>query len=63
MKHLLMDPAFPDIVGEFAVNEFARTSSEFCVCANDNRAEPADELSDPLLTALARLEIAATRLW
>jgi hypothetical protein len=58
MKHLLMDPAFPDLVGGWAADDRD--------CANDNKddcAEPIHDLSDPLLTVLARMEIAATRLW
>jgi hypothetical protein len=31
--------------------------------SNDNREEPVDWLGDPLLTQLARIEIAATRCW
>ena len=58
MKHLLMDPAFPDIVGAWAAEERD--------CANDNHGkdhEPNHDLSDPLLIILAKMEIAATRLW
>jgi len=57
-----MDPAFPDIVGEWAQVEACKDSSS-CACANDNRADVLDELSDPLLTLVAKAEIAATRLW
>ena len=60
MKHLLMDPAFPDIVGEWAAAEAAALTG-----ANDNgdAADERWELSDPLLAVAARMEIEATRLW
>ena len=61
MKHLLSDPAFPDIVGEWAAEE-ARKEAPSCSCANDNYDER-DALSDPLLALVARAEIEATRLW
>jgi hypothetical protein len=60
MKHLLMDPAFPDIVGEWAAGESQAQAASGC--ANDNDGE-LEELSDPLLTLVARAEIEATRLW
>jgi hypothetical protein len=57
MKHLLMDPAFPDLI-EILVE------ADECDCANDNSDDgPIHELSDPLLIILAKMEIAATRLW
>ena len=59
MKHMLMDPAFPDLVGQWAGKEPAEDRD----CANDNRDDSADWLSDPLLAQLAKLEIAATRCW
>jgi ferredoxin len=62
MKHLLMDPAFPDIVGEWARDEACR-ESHCSTCANDNHDGVLDELSDPLLTLVAKAEIEATRLW
>jgi hypothetical protein len=57
-----MDPAFPDIVGEWASNEAAEESSN-SPCANDNHGVTGDALSDPLLSLVARAEIEATRLW
>ena len=56
MRHLLMNPAFPDLVGQLADRR------EDDCCANDNSRE-AEELSDPLLIAFARAEIEATRCW
>ena len=56
-----MDPAFPDIVGEWA-EEQAREDAGRSDCANDNDDEPND-WSDPLLPLIAKLEVEATRLW
>jgi uncharacterized protein (DUF2345 family) len=56
-----MDPAFPDIVGEWAKEE-AQDEASPVAWANDNHGE-APELSDPLLALVARAEIEATRLW
>ena len=61
MKHLLMDPAFPDIVGEYAVTQVADTGAGYF--ANDNGDDLDRELSDPLFMLMAEREIAATRLW
>lgn len=61
MRHLLMDPAFPDIVGEWAAQEAQHEASRVA-SANDNHGDAA-ELSDPLLALVARAEIEATRLW
>ncbi len=57
-----MDPAFPDIVGEWASNE-ASEGVNSSSCANDNHGAAEDALSDPLLSLVARAEIEATRLW
>ena len=56
-----MDPAFPDIVGEWAEQE-AREEARRNASANDNH-EKGDAASDPLLALVARAEIEATRLW
>ena len=61
MRHLLMDPAFPDLVAESPGSEEMRT--ETCECANDNGEDPANDLADPLLIRLGNVEIAASRLW
>jgi len=41
MKHLLMDPAFPDIVGEYAYAEIreSRTSLTFCATPSSVRTK------------------------
>lgn len=62
MKHSLMDPAFPDIVGEWAAEE-AGVDAALSACANDNDTKESDALSDPLLALVAKAEIEATRLW
>jgi len=63
MKHLLMDPRFPDIVGERSFFESPVGAADFGHCANDNGDEVASDLADPLFLMMARREIAATRLW
>jgi hypothetical protein len=60
-RHLLMDPAFPDIVGEWAKHE-ARSEAKSAECANDNETEH-DDLSELMLALAARAEVEATRLW
>jgi hypothetical protein len=57
-----MNPDFPDIVGEWAVEE-ASKETDSSGCANDNHSEPNNAFSDPLLALVARAEIEATRLW
>ena len=62
MKHPLHDPTLPDMVGEWAARQTAQAASPRS--ANDNAGDDwEDELSDPFLDAVARLEVAATRLW
>ena len=60
MRHVLMHPAYPDIIGDWAraVAEEGRGD-----CANDNEGDYAGDLSDPLLDFIARLEVERTRLW
>jgi len=62
MKHSLMNPSFPDIVGEWAAEE-AGIEAALSSCANDNESDESDALSDPLLALVAKAEIEATRLW
>jgi hypothetical protein len=63
MKHMLMNPAFPDIVGEYAFAEVTETEMTLGVCANDNGDMIDREVADPLFDLMARQEIAASRLW
>lgn len=60
-RPLLMDPAFPDIVGEWAEQE-ARAELKSGEGANDNQTEH-DDVSELMLALVARAEIEATRLW
>jgi hypothetical protein len=62
MRHLLTDPAFPDIVGEWAAEEASR-DLKVSSCANDNHGDDRRDPSDPLRALVARAEIEATRLW
>ena len=61
MKHLLMHPAYPDIVGEWAAEAAPAASAPGT--ANDNDGEDGEDPGDPFLTMMARIEIAASRLW
>ena len=79
MKHLLMDPAFPDIVGAWTgelIDDKARVwtiqrdadgrleeSLDLAFFARLERAESAAEIADAIVLAAAEDEIAATRLW
>ena len=61
MRHLLNDPAFPDIVGEWARGE----NDDALGCANDNCGLPEDDddFAEIFLLEIARREIEATRVW
>ena len=59
LKHLLMDPAFPDLVANWAATDQGELTRG---TGNDNRERKSADLADPL-TLLGKLEIAATRLW
>ena len=61
LKRMLMDPAFPDLVADWAASD--DDASETRDPANDNRENPDTDPTEPLLTMLGKLEIAATRLW
>ncbi len=61
MKHLLMDPHFPDIVGAWAIDQAQPGASD---CANDNDDDDAlAEINDPLTCVFAKLDVSANRLW
>jgi hypothetical protein len=62
MRHLLMDPAFPDIVGCWAAQAAAEMAAKGDDSANDNQLD-AEALSDPLWAVLARLEVDESRVW
>jgi hypothetical protein len=55
----LIDTALRDMVLNSAKAD-AASAGRF---ANDNRVEPLDDLSDPLLKLVAELDVARTRLW
>jgi hypothetical protein len=57
MKHLLMNPAFPDIVGEAA-----RAEREPRARIHPRQAEQ-EGAAIAFLDFLGRMEVAATRLW
>jgi hypothetical protein len=58
-----MDPAFPDIVGEWAQRvcglEFPPANDN----PDDNEDEDEDEFAEIFLLEIARREIEATRVW
>ena len=60
LKHMLMDPAFPDIVADWAASDEGESAGRGS--ANDNRHAVDPDPVDALMR-LGRLEIAATRLW
>lgn len=61
MRHLLQDPAFPDIVAEWAEEEVP-AQYEPGEWANDNEMT-VEQLADPFLPIIIRAEIEATRVW
>jgi hypothetical protein len=61
VRHCLADPAFPDIVAQWAAQD-AEGGTQPSTCANDNH-DQGGGLSDPLLSIIARAQVEATRLW
>lgn len=59
MRHMLMDPAFPDLVAEAAEEE---RENELAAASADAEQAPRDPL-DLFLDFLATMEVAATRIW
>ena len=59
MKHMLMDPAFPDVVGAAAVAE------QECALKrpSDGREPEPEDIADAFLTFLGKLEVASNRIW
>jgi hypothetical protein len=58
-----MDPAFPDIVGDWATISLPNpeTRGSFPEACNDDQPDDSPEYA--FITLLGRMEIAATRLW
>jgi hypothetical protein len=67
MRHLLMTPAFPDIIGEWADNQIDDKARVWTVIRGaDGQLEECldpDLLADALMKAAGEREIAATRAW
>jgi hypothetical protein len=62
MRHALMDPAFPDLVREWATDESEQwLEPSFLETLDDS--EVADDLADAILIAAALADIAETRDW
>ena len=62
MKHLLMDPRFPDIVGEAAMEEeFRELATAWSVTGPD--AEGAHDISEEIIIAAAMANLERTRAW
>ena len=59
MRHLLMNPAFPDIVGAWARCQ----ALDECPPVNDNLDAEDDAFVEVFLLEIARREIDATRVW
>jgi len=67
MRHLLLDPAFPDIVGEWAEEQIDDRARVWVVTRDadgglEERLDPA-LLADALTVAEGLRDIAATRVW
>lgn len=62
MKHLLMHPNFCDLVAEWAAQD---ADTDLCSirCASGDEFDYFGVETDPLLDALARLEVELTRAW
>ena len=58
MRHLLMDPAFPDIV-----EEWAREALDGPANDNGDYGWDRDDVAEEFLIELARIDIEATRDW
>lgn len=65
MRHALMHPAYPDIVGQAAAENLANDNSldEPRPPIPDEQEAAQSDWSEALFQLAARVEIAATRLW
>lgn len=67
MRHLLMHPAYPDIVGEWAAEAIDDKSRVWVVTRGDDgkledRLDP-DALADAFVLAAGLRDVAETRAW
>ena len=65
MKLLLMDPAFPDIVGEWAATQSDPFGARLDPCFFErlDQAGAPGEIAEAIILAAARQDIAETRVW
>jgi hypothetical protein len=63
MRHQLMNPDFPDLVGQVAARPLDRCGSFLSVPSACNDDDDDDDFAEAFLTLLGRLDVAATRLW
>jgi hypothetical protein len=62
MRHVLMDPAFPDLVGEWAAAQAEEwLEPSFLEMLDD--ADIGDDLADAIVIAAALADISDTRAW
>lgn len=59
MRHLLMNPAYPDIVGAWARCH----ALDECAPVNDNLDDEDDDFVEVFLLEIAKREIDASRVW
>jgi hypothetical protein len=62
MRHVLMDPAFPDLVGEWAAAQ-ADDWLEPSFLETLDEAEVGDDVADAIVIAAALADISNTRAW
>ena len=62
MRHALMDPAFPDLVREWATDEAEQWLEPSSLETLDD-SDVADDLADAIVIAAALADIAETRDW
>jgi len=62
MRHVLMDPAFPDLVRELASDEAEQWLEPSSLETLDD-SDVADDLADAIVIAAALADIAETRDW
>jgi hypothetical protein len=63
MRHVLMDPAFPDLVGEWAAATEAEEWLDPGFLETLDDADIGDDLADAIVIAAALADISDTRAW